>query len=332
MWGRVMVTGGAGLIGSTITDLLVRDGVEEVIILDNLSRGSESNLEWALANGPVRLVNGDIGDPVFVTKWMEGIDTVFHEAGVRITQAAAEPRVGLETLVDGSFNVYEAAAVAKVRKVVTASTASVYGLATSFPTREDHHAYDNRTLYGAAKLFNEGMLRAFHDTHGLDYVALRYFNVYGPRMDVHGAYTEVLVRWMERIEAGDPPLIAGDGHATMDFVFVDDVARANLLAAKADATDVVCNVATGKETSLNELAAALLGVMGSTIAPEYIAASKVNPVPRRLADISAARDLLGFEAAVDLDEGLKRLVEWWRIERERGTAPTTASLNTETRS
>ena len=316
MWGRVMVTGGAGLIGSTITDLLIRDGVEEVVILDDLSRGREANLAWGLEHGPVRLVQGDIGDLDLVNRLMEGIDVVFHEAGVRITQAAAEPRVGLETLVDGTFNIVEAAANAGVGKVVAASTASVYGLAESFPTRENHHPYDNRTLYGAAKLFTEGILRAFYDTHGLDYVALRYFNVYGPRMDVHGAYTEVLVRWMERIEAGDPPLIAGDGLSTMDFVFVDDVARANLLAAKADATDVVCNVATGTETSLNDLAAALLRVMGSDLVPEYMEASKVNPVPRRLADTTSARDLLGFETRVGLDEGLSRLVDWWRVERD----------------
>ena len=149
-----------------------------------------------------------------------------------------------------------------VRKIVAASSASVYGLAEVFPTREDHHPYDNKTLYGAAKLFNEGLLRAFHNMHDLDYVALRYFNVYGPRMDVHGVYTEVLVRWMERIAAGDPPLIVGDGHTSMDFVFSDDIARANLLAARADVTDVVCNVASGTETSLNELAAAMLGDHG----------------------------------------------------------------------
>src|SRR5581483_7483530 len=152
----------------------------------------------------------------------------------------------------------------RVRKVVAASTASVYGMAERFPTAEDHHPYDNRTLYGAAKLFNEGLLRTFHDQHGLDYVALRYFNVYGPRMDTFGAYTEVLIRWMDRIESGQPPLIFGDGSQTMDFVHVADIARANVLAAKADVTDRVYNIATGTERSLNDLAAALLKVRGSS--------------------------------------------------------------------
>jgi UDP-glucose 4-epimerase len=323
VWGRVLVTGGAGMIGSKIADGLVRDGVDEVIVIDDLSRGRESNLSWAVENGPVRLVNGDIRDQGLVAQLMDGIDFVFHQAGLRITQAAAEPRLGLETLVVGTFNIVEAAALAGVSKVVAASTASVYGLAESFPTREDHHPYDNRTLYGSAKLFTEGILRAFYDTHGLDYIALRYFNVYGPRMDVHGAYTEVLVRWMERIEAGDPPLIAGDGHATMDFIFNEDVARANLLAARADATDVVCNIATGTETSLQALATALLRVMGSDLVPDHIPESKVNPVPRRLADTTKARKLLDFEAEVGLDEGLARLVDWWRSERESAAATTT---------
>jgi UDP-glucose 4-epimerase len=196
----------------------------------------------------------------------------------------------------------------------------VYGLAEQFPTREDHHPYANDTLYGAAKLFNEGLLRSMHALHGLDYVALRYFNVYGPRMDVHGLYTEVLVRWMERISEGKPPLIFGDGSQTMDFVYMGDIARANLLAAESDSTDVVFNVASGTETSLRELAEMLLEVMGSDLGVETGPARAVNGVTRRLADTSTAREQLGFEAEVDLREGLTRLVEWWRA--ERAGAPT----------
>ena len=179
------------------------------------------------------IIDGDIRDRRQVTEVMEGIDLVFHQAAIRITQCAEEPRLALEVLVDGTYEVVEAAANAGVRKVVAASSASVYGLATRFPTSEQHHPYANDTLYGAAKTFNEGLLRSFYAMRGLDYVALRYFNVYGPRMDVHGLYTEVLIRWMERIEAGEPPLILGDGTQTMDFVFTEDIARANLLAASA---------------------------------------------------------------------------------------------------
>ncbi len=166
-------------------------------------------------------------------------------------------------------------------------------------------------------MFNEGLLRSFHDMYGLDYVALRYFNVYGPRMDVHGVYTEVLVRWMERIAAGQPPLIMGDGSQTMDFVFVEDVARANILAAEADVTDEVFNVAGGVEVSLNDLAHALLEVMGSDQTPEYGPQQRVNAVPRRLADTRRAAEQLSFTAEVDLHQGLKQLVAWWRQEQAR---------------
>jgi UDP-glucose 4-epimerase len=218
--------------------------------------------------------------------------------------------------VDGTFNVYEAAADAGVRKLITASSASVYGLAETFPTPESQHPYDNDTIYGAAKTFNEGLLRSFHAMYGLDYVALRYFNVYGPRMDVHGLYTEVLVRWMERIAAGKPPLIFGDGLQTMDFVSVPDIARANILAAKSDIVEGVYNVARGEETSLLELAQALLRVMDSDLDVEFGPARAVNGVTRRLADISAAQRDLGFTAEIDLESGLRELVDWWRVEKD----------------
>ncbi|HTC70796.1 MAG TPA: NAD-dependent epimerase/dehydratase family protein, partial [Acidothermaceae bacterium] len=264
----------------------------------------------------IRLVDGDIRDRKTVADLTAGIDVVYHLAAIRITQCAEDPRLALEVLADGTFNVLEAAAAAGVRKVVASSSASVYGLATSFPTREDHHPYDNDTIYGAAKVFNEGLLRSFHAMSGLDYVALRYFNVYGPRMDIHGVYTEVLVRWMERIAKGQPPLIFGDGLQTMDFVFTEDIARANLLAADADVTDEVFNIASGTETSLVGLAEALLRVMGSDLAIEYGPERAVNKVSRRLADVSKAAAVLGWKAEVDIDEGLHRLVEWWHAERE----------------
>jgi UDP-glucose 4-epimerase len=315
---RVLITGGAGAVGSNLADLLVEQGAAEIVILDNFVRGRRDNLAWAEANGRVTVVEGDIGDRALVRELTEGIDVVYHQAALRITQCAEEPRLALEVLVDGTFNVVEAAADAGVRKVVAASSASVYGLAEAFPTAENHHPYDNDTLYGAAKTFNEGLLRSFHAMKGLDYVALRYFNVYGPRMDIHGVYTEVLVRWMERIAIGEPPLIFGDGHQTMDFVFTSDIARANVLAAESDATDVVFNVASGTETSLLGLASMLLRVMGSDLAVEHGPARGVNKVPRRLADTSAARDVLGFEAEVELEEGLTRLVEWWAAHRADG--------------
>lgn len=312
---RILVTGGAGTIGSHIVDQLIDAGAEEIIVLDNFVRGRPENLAGALSRGPVRIVEGDICDRDTVTKLTRGIDVVIHQAAIRITQCAEEPRLALEVLVDGTFNVIDAAAQAGVRKVVAASSASVYGLAEEFPTTESHHPYANDTLYGAAKTFNEGLLRSYHAMTGLDYVALRYFNVYGARMDVHGLYTEVLVRWMERINEGKPPLIFGNGEQTMDFVYVEDIARANILAAQADVTDTVFNIASGSETSLAELAAKLLTVMGSDLSVEFGPERAVNKVSRRLADTARAREALGFTAEIDVEEGLRRLVDWWRGEK-----------------
>ncbi|MFE0511651.1 NAD-dependent epimerase/dehydratase family protein [Streptomyces sp. NPDC058964] len=313
---KILVTGGAGTIGSNLVDLLAEGGAREIVVLDNFVRGRRANLAQALTSGVVEVVDGDIRDAATVRKVTEGADLVFHLAAIRITQCAEEPRLANEVLVDGTFNVLEAAAEAGVAKVIASSSASVYGMAETFPTTERHHPYNNDTFYGAAKAFNESMLRSFHAMYGLDYVALRYFNVYGPRMDIHGLYTEVLIRWMERIEAGDPPLILGDGTQTMDFVDVRDIARANVLAAESDLTDEVFNIASGTETSLKELAQGLLEAMGAPdLKPEHGPARAVNGVIRRLADTTRAAERLGFTARIDLRTGLRDLVEWWRAER-----------------
>lgn len=312
---RVLITGGAGAIGSNLADLVVRAGAEEVVVLDNFVRGRRDNLAWALGNGPVEIVEGDICDRSLVDQVSRGIDIVFHQAAIRITQCVDEPRLALDVMVNGTYNVLEAAINHGVRKVVAASSASVYGLAETFPTTEKHHPYGNDTLYGAAKAFNEGLMRSMTATSGLDYVALRYFNVYGPRMDIHGVYTEVLVRWMERIAEGTPPLINGDGSQTMDFVYIEDVARANLLAAVSDATDEVFNVACGVETSLLDLARLLLDAMDSDLDVEFGPERAAAKVPRRLADTRLAAERLGFIAEVDIAEGLRRLVDWWRAEQ-----------------
>ena len=318
---KILVTGGCGLIGSTTIDLLLREhSPERIVIYDSLARGTLANVEEALKDPRVALIKGDIRDAEGIHRATRGMDAVIHMATLRITACAAEPREALGVMCDGSFNVLEAAQAAGVKKVMTASSASVYGLANVFPTREDHHPYNDRTWYGASKVMLEGLLRSFNDMYGLPYVAHRYFNVYGPRMDIHGKYTEVLIRWIERIAVGQPPLILGDGNQTMDFVYIDDVARANILALQSDLGDEVFNIASGVETSLNELAATLLKVMGSDLKPEYGPERKVNPVSRRLADVSKAERLLGFRAKISLDEGLKRLVRWWSDSRAKAAA------------
>lgn len=313
---NVLVTGGAGTIGSTLVDQLLDTGVAHVDVLDNFVRGRRSNLEPAIQSGRVTIVDGDIRDRDLVNDVTRGKDVVFHQAAIRITQCAEDPRLALEVLVDGTFNVFEAAVNHKIDKIITASSASVYGMAEEFPTAERHHHHNNDTFYGAAKSFNEGMIRSFRAMNDIDYVALRYFNVYGPRMDVHGLYTEVLVRWMERIADGKPPLIFGDGLQTMDFIFTSDIARANILAASSEINEGVYNVASGSETSLLGLARALLRAMDSDLSVEHGPDRAVNGVARRLADTSAAREDLGFEARIELEDGLRDLVTWWRPLRE----------------
>ncbi|MBY5544120.1 NAD-dependent epimerase/dehydratase family protein [Rhizobium leguminosarum] len=313
---RVLITGGAGLIGSHIADLVALEKPREIIILDNFVRGRRDNLSTAIGGGSVNIIEGDIRDRALLARTFEGVDIVFHQAAIRITQCAEDPRLAFDVLAEGTFNVLEAAVKADVSKVVAASSASVLGLAESFPTTEAHHPYNNRTIYGAAKTFNEGLLRSFAEMYGLRYVALRYFNVYGPRMDVYGAYTEVLIRWMERLATGMPPLIYGDGSQTMDFVDARDIARANLLAAKSDVTDEVFNVASGREISLLELAQMLSSIMGVSLEPQHKEARVVNGVTRRLADISKAEKLLGFKAEISMEQGLRDLVAWWKMKTD----------------
>jgi len=311
---RILITGGAGLIGSHIAELAAREHPREIVVFDNFDRGRQENLAPASALFPITVVDGDIRDADLVRRVTQGVDIVFHQAAIRITQCAQEPRLAHDVLATGTFNVLEAAVAAGVDKVVAASSASVLGAADLFPTSESHHPYNNRTIYGAAKTYNEGLLRSFAEMYGLRYVALRYFNVYGPRMDAYGVYTEVLIRWMERIAAGLPPIILGDGLQTMDFINARDVARANILAAVSPVTDAVFNVGSGEETSLRQLADTLLRVMGSILTPEYGPARKVNPVPRRLADVRRAREAIGFAAAIGLEDGLRELVDWWSEE------------------
>src|SRR5215813_8590875 len=307
-----LITGGCGLIGSHIADLLIREErVGRIIIIDNLSRGALHNIEWAQQHGDVELARKDIRSFADIRPYFDGVDVVFHLAAIRITACAAQPRECLEVMIDGAYNVVEACQQAGVKRLVASSSASVYGGADTYPTTEEHHPYNNRTWYGAAKLANEGLYRSFNDMFGLPYLALRYFNVYGPRMDVFGKYTEVLIRWLDCLDRGERPKIFGDGQTSMDFVYVEDVARANILAAKSDLSDEVFNVASGAETTLLELLQTLLKVIGRTeVRPEFLPERMINPVPRRLADVTRAEKKLDFTTKVGLEEGLRKFVKW----------------------
>ncbi|PTX21458.1 UDP-glucose 4-epimerase [Pontibacter mucosus] len=314
----ILVTGGAGFIGSYVVEELLRYEPAKIIILDNLIRGSIDNMSSFIHNPVVEFVEGDIRDYAIVEQCLEGTDYVFHMAALRINACAANPREGFEVMLGATFNLAELCAKYKVKKVIYSSSASVYGLAQHFPTPETDNPYDNQTFYGGAKLWGEQLFRSFKFMFGLDYVALRYFNVYGARMDTDGKYTEVMIRWLDCIRDNRAPLIYGDGSTTMDFVYVRDVAKANVAALLSGVTDEVFNIGNCKETSLKELLEVLLKVNNSSLIPEHREENTVNPVSRRLADSSKIRELLHFEPTISLEEGLAELSKWY-FERKQET-------------
>lgn len=312
---RVMVIGGAGLVGSHLVDQLLETGVTEIKIYDNFVRGSIQNLEHVLHHRFVHVVNGDVLDRRKLAAEMQGTDYVFHLAALWLLECRELPRKGMETNVIGTYNVLEACCACRVKKLIFSSSASVYGNAISVPMTESH-PFNNQTFYGATKIAGEQFLAAFREMYGLPCVALRYFNVYGPRQDYRGAYTNVIMRMLDKIDAGERPIIYGDGRQAYDFISVHDVARANRLALESEVTEGVFNIATGVRTSINELAALLLELTGSELEPEYRPAAEIF-VTDRVGDTSRARDALGFEARVPLSEGLNELIKWRAARRAR---------------
>jgi UDP-glucose 4-epimerase len=309
---RAMVTGGAGFVGSHIVDQLIAAGAARVLVIDNFTRGRLDNLSSVSDNPAVEVIEGDICDTSLIDDASAGQDFVFHQAALRITQCAEDPVRAVKVMIEGTQNVLESAVRHRVAKVLVASSASVYGEPGRLPMHETD-AFNNRTIYGAAKIANEQVSRAYAEMYGLRYLALRPFNVYGPRMDAFGVYTEVMIRWLERLGRGEAPLILGDGSQTMDFVHVADVARAYLLAATSDANDDVLNVGSGIETSLKELCNLLCELTGyADLVPIYGEARKVNGVTRRRAATDHARETIGFVARIALSDGLGELVRWYQ--------------------
>ena len=307
----ILVTGGAGFIGSYVIEELVLLKPKKIIIIDNLIRGGYPNMKNFINNTNVEFHNGDMRDLDLLEKCITGTDYVFHMAALRINSCAANPREGFEVMLKSTFEVASLCVKHKVKKVIYSSSASVYGLAQHFPTPETDNPYNNQTFYGAAKMWGEQLFRSFKFMYGLDYVALRYFNAYGPRMDTDGKYTEVMIKWLDCIRDEKNPLIYGDGSTTMDFVYVKDIAKSNVAALQADVTDEAFNIGNCEETSLKELLTVLLKVNNSNLSPEYRAENSVNPVNRRLADISKAKDLLKFTPTISLEQGMKELSEWY---------------------
>jgi UDP-glucose 4-epimerase len=308
---KILVTGGAGFVGSYIVEELLKKEPAQVIIIDNMLRGTHRNMENFINNPLVELIEGDIRDFKLMEKLISSVDYVFHLAALRITRCAENQKEAFEVMAQATFNIIDLCEKHSIKKLIYSSTASVYGLAQHFPTPESDNTYDNKTFYGAAKSFGESMLRSYHDMHGLDYVALRYFNIYGPRMDTEGKYTEVMIKWFDCIKNKKAPLIYGDGSTSMDFIYVKDVAKANILALESEITDEVFNVGFQRETSLKDLLSIMLKVTKSNLIPEHKPDNTINPVSKRIADISKADNLLGFKPTVSLEEGINELHHWY---------------------
>jgi UDP-glucose 4-epimerase len=308
---KLLVIGGAGLIGSHTVDALLREDVGEVIVYDNFVRGRLENLAGARQDPRFKVydIGGDILQTDILENAMQGVDGVFHLAALWLLQCHEYPRSAFDVNVRGTFNVMEACIKAGVQRLVYSSSASVYGDALSEPMTENH-PFNNKNFYGATKICGEAMLRSFHHRYGLDYVGLRYMNVYGPRQDYQGAYIAVIMKMLDAIDHCESPTILGDGSEAFDFVAVEDCAQANVCAIKSSSTDAFYNVGTGIRTSLKELAELLLDLTGSTKPINYAPRSHATMVRNRIGCPTKASAEIEFTAAIELREGLQRLIDW----------------------
>lgn len=307
----ILVTGGAGFIGSYIIEQLLEYSPKKIIIIDNLIRGTLENMKNFIENPKIKFIEGDINDDHLLEESVSNVDYIFHTAALRINACAHDPSAGFEVMVKAPFKIAELSRKYQIKKIIYSSSASIYGYAQHFPTPESDNPYNNQTFYGAAKLFGEQLFRSYKFMYELDYVTMRYFNVYGPRMDTDGKYTEVMIKWLDCIRDNINPKIHGDGKTTMDFVYVEDVAKANVSALLSDVTDEAFNIGNSRETSLKELLELMLKVNDSKLTPDFIESNTINPVGKRLADISKAKKLLNFTPKVRLEEGLKKLSNWY---------------------
>ncbi len=313
---HILVIGGAGFIGSHIVDQLLEAPVAKVTVLDNFVRGTRDNLQHAVQDERVEVVDGSVMDRELLASLMKEADYAFHLAALWLYECVHEPRKALEHNIVGTYNVVETAHEAGIKKIVYSSSASVYGDALFTPMTEDH-PFNNRTMYGATKIAGEQFFRAFNEQHGLDYAGMRYMNVYGPRMDYKGTYVSVIMKVLDRIDAGQAPVIFGDGSQAYDFVHVADVARANILALTSDtSTDRNYNVGTGVKTTIKELVDSLLEITGSDLEPEYRPQEQMFVTHRVGSTENAERDL-GFVAEIPYEDGLRSVVEWRRSDERR---------------
>jgi len=313
---RFLVIGGAGFIGSHIVDELTHEDLKEIIVYDNFCRGTMTNLEEAQNDPRVRIyeIGGDICQTDILNSAVKGADYVIHLAALWLLQCYEYPRAAFDVNVRGTFNVLEACVNHRVKKLIYSSSASVYGDAVEIPMTEEH-PYNNKTFYGATKVAGEQMCRAFYHRYGLDYVGLRYMNVYGPRQDYRGAYIAVIMKILDRLDKGLQPIVYGDGSQAYDFIYVSDCARANLCALKAGTVDSFYNVGRGIQTTIKELTELILEITGSNLKIQY-KPEGTTFVKNRVGCPKKAEAEIGFKAQVGLKEGLERLIEWRKNHKE----------------
>jgi UDP-glucose 4-epimerase len=313
---RILVVGGAGLIGSHVVEELLKESVKEVIVYDNFARGTVENLAEALRDPRCSIfpLGGDVRDADILDKAMEGIDGVVDLAALWLLHCHEFPQSAFEVNVRGTFNVLMACVKHKVERLVYSSSASVYGDAVEEPMTEDH-PYNNWTFYGATKIAGEHMFKSFHKRYGLNGVGLRYMNVYGPRQDYMGTYVAVMMKILDNIDKGLAPRVFGDGSQAYDFIHVRDVARSNVCALKADVPFGFYNVGRGIKTSIKELAELLIELTGSKLSLQYDPAGTTF-VTNRVGDPTRAKKDIGFDWTIELRDGMQSLIDWRRANIE----------------
>lgn len=313
---RFLLIGGAGLIGSHLLDQLLQEDIKEAVVFDNFSRGTFENIENALNDSRVKIFEdgGDVLQTDVLGKALNKIDGVFHFAALWLMHCHEYPRSAFEVNIQGTFNVLEACVENSVKKLVFSSSASVYGDALEEPMTEDH-PFNNKNFYGATKISGEAMLRAFHHRYGLDYLGLRYMNVYGARQDYKSAYMTVIMKVLDAIDHNESPTIFGDGTEAFDFVAVEDCGSANLCAMRSSASDQFYNIGSGKRTTLKELVEEILKITETDLPIRYEKRNQATLVTNRIGATEKALNDLGFAASIPLEEGIRKLIEWRASDR-----------------
>ena len=309
---KFLVTGGAGFIGSHLVDMLLEKGAKKIVIFDNIIRGGSHNLTEALRDNGVELfkVKGDITHMDELDEAMKGMDGVFHLAALCLAHCQDYPRASLEVNIVGTFNLLDACVKNNIKRVMFASSSSIYGNAIYSPM-DENHPWENRNFYGATKMAGEALIRAFHFKYGLDYLAFRFMNVYGPRQDYLGVYIAVIIKIIDRLQQNLSPIIYGDGSQAFDFVLVHDACRSLVYGMESSINDESYNISSGKQTSILELCKTIINLMDKDDIPiEFKEVNDNTLVKNRFGSTDKAITDLGFEAETSLEEGLMQVIDW----------------------